>query len=866
MNLPQLHYAGGPEGSGFTSVTPGVGGELLREAEPLLRYEPPLRAPSAGFPEALSLSVLSDGSRLLSRAVHTGAGFDFDSGYGGGPGAGAGDGFHAHAVHLPGAAGAAGPARPLPVTAWGSAQWEERTPAGGPPPPLERIPAPGRHDRAALAAFVADRGPWLAGFFADVRRAVEEPDAPRLLLVEEDSAAVARWVMLACGVLPHQRGQWLTFTTYARRPLLAPQRLVGVLPGDVPAEPWPWRVYGAAGAGVPGECADLWARTASAVWLAARPELFAQVRRLPAEPYAAGPLASLALAAGIPLEPAARETAAEWDGTAGAGSGGAGPAGAISVPMPGAGTPAAEPPGPGASPAPGPAAGAAGTARAGTEAAGAATAGPGAAGAAGAGGIRPAGTGSAPEAAAGNRAAPDAALGNQGTPDATLGNQGTPDATLGDRAAREAAAGDRAAPDATLGNQGTPDATPGDRAAREATLGNQGTPDAALGGQGVGGSASAPEAAPAAGREALPDVARRLAHALITDPDRAYGPRERDSLAELPVLRALVLDRLDALAAGDPAAGARLFGRTGLRLGAAEALPHLRMCARAAQARPEADADRVLVLEALLRESGVSLYAEPLVLRTGMRLVWAGNPPEAAEAGLVLATTGAAVHRDAGTWELLARAAAAAPAGDGAAADLAPELLRHFGAELPDGQRPALLLWELVRDLRAGGPAGDGLRRALELGALSPEPGAREAAYAAVAERLLAPDGPDGAGLRALAGCEDPELLAAYRQAARSAPVAERLRSDPGHLASCYAAWSAQPQAGPLWRETRTELLEGVLRPLVRELPAAHLAAAGRELARHDGHRAREFNAWRRTSAADRLRGALRGLIPRSGR
>ncbi|EFL18294.1 conserved hypothetical protein, partial [Streptomyces sp. C] len=309
------------------------------------------------------------------------------------------------------------------------------------------------------------------------------------------------------------------------------------------------------------------------------------------------------------------------------------------------------------------------------------------------------------------------------------------------------------------------------------------------------------------GGEALPGVARRLAHALISEPERAYGPRERESLVELPVLRALVLDRLDALAAGDPAAGARLFERTGLRLGAAEALPHLRMCARAAQ-DPDGRADRVLALEALLREAGVSLYAEPLVLRTGMRLVWGGDPPQPAEAGLLLATTGAAVHRDAGTWELLARAAAVAPAGDGAAADLAPELLRHFGAELPDRQRPALLLWELVRDLRAGGPAGEGLRRALELGALSPEPGAREAAYAAVAGRLLAPDGPDEAALRALAGSEDPELLAAYRQAARSAPVAELLREDAGYLAGCYAAWSAQPQAGPLWRETRTELLE----------------------------------------------------------
>ncbi|MFJ3877497.1 GTPase-associated protein 1-related protein [Streptomyces sp. NPDC090077] len=812
MSLPQLHYAGGPEGSGFTSVTPGVGGELLREAEPLLRYEPPRRAPSAGFPEALSLSLLSDGSRLLSRAVHTGAGFDFDSGYGAGSGSESGsvsgEGFHAHAVHLPEPAGA-GPARLLPVTAWGSAEWAERTPAGGPPPPLERIPAPGRHDRAALAAFVAARGPWLAGFFADVRRAAEEPDAPRVLLVEEDSAAVARWVMLACGVLPHERGQWLTFTTYARRPLLAPQRLVGVLPGDEPSRPGPWRVYGAAGAGVPGECGDLWARTAAAVWLAERPELFARVRRLPADPYAAGPLASLALAAGIPLEPAAREAAAEWDGTAGP------DATRMPGPVPGAGvgTGARTGPGPEAVPGPDPEGGA----------------------------------GTRPEVEAGAQTGAGSWPAVGGAAQAGTNPQAGPEAQAGTGAGTQAEAGHQAlsGPEAEVG---------------AGTQSRTGPWTAAGGGSGGG---TGPQAG--AG-EALPDVARRLAQALISDPERAYGGRERDSLAESPVLRALVLDRLDALAAGDPAAGARLFERTGLRLGAAEALPHLRMCARAAEGA-DPGADRVVALDALLREAGVSLYAEPLVLRTGMRLVWAGHPPEAAEAGLLLATTGAGVHRDAGTWELLARSAAQAPADDGAAADLAPEVLRHFGTELADGVRPALLLWELVRDLRAGGPAGELLRRALELGALSPEPGAREAAYAAVAGRLLARDGAEEPALRALAGSEDPGLLAAYRRAAGSAPVAELLRGDPAYLASCYAAWSAQPQAGPLWRDTRTELLEGVLRPLVRELPAAHLAAAGRELARGgDDHRAREFRAWWRPSASGRLRGALRAVIPRAGR
>ncbi|MGW7124923.1 GAP1-N2 domain-containing protein, partial [Streptomyces sp. NPDC054901] len=153
MNLAQLHYASttpGPEGSGprFTSVTPGVPAALLREAGRLIGYESPDDAPAhpteeqlAALPVALSLSVLSDGSRLLARAACTGGP---GPGTGSGP-AGPGEGlpFHAHAVHLPGAAGSGAAQGALPITAWNSPQWASRTPPGGPPPPLAKVPAPG---------------------------------------------------------------------------------------------------------------------------------------------------------------------------------------------------------------------------------------------------------------------------------------------------------------------------------------------------------------------------------------------------------------------------------------------------------------------------------------------------------------------------------------------------------------------------------------------------------------------------------------------------------------------------------------------------------------------------------------------------
>ncbi|MFE2246071.1 GTPase-associated protein 1-related protein [Streptomyces lavendulae] len=747
MNLPQLHYAWappGPEGSGFrfTAVTDGVPGALLREAERLVAYEAP--EPGGEVPQALSLSLLSDGSRLLARSAYTG---------------GDGTGFHAHAVHLPQRAGS-GPVRgALPITSWGSPQWASRTPPGGPPPPLGAVPVPGRHDPAALAEFVAAREAWLAPFFADVRRLVEEPGAPRIVLVEPESAAVARWVMLACSVLPHQRGQWLTFTTYTARPGLAPQGLVGVLPGERTAaalatleegcriyEPGRGAAAPGAGAGAGGDVFDVWASTAARIWLARRPELFAEVRLLPGGPYEAGPLAALALGTGIALDAAGRAAAAAW-------------------------------------------------------------------------------TAAHPDPA------PDRLRVALTDPDRE------PEALAG--LLREAA------------RQGTD------------TTGE------------------------------LPEVARRVAFALFGDPGRAYGAQTRAGLDELPVLRALVLDRLDALAAGDPAAGLALFARTGLRLGAAEALPHLRMCAAAEAVVREAP-DGAVALDALLRVCGVSPYAEPLVLRTAVRLVWGGRRPAPDEAGLVLATMGAAVHREAGTWELFAPVAP--PADDRTEPDAprrpspdtptkpgearAEQGPPRTGTQTTPGTGPASGTGAgpspgTPPTPEAGPAPTPGTGATPEAGAGrtpgtwptprsgaggTPEAGVQargggvDGGVVGVAVGLLGEGWGEGA-LRVLFEREDAALLAAYREAARGAEVTERLRSSPRYLADRFAVWSAHPQAGPLWREARTDLLEEVLRPVVRELPPEHLAEAERELARLGRSRAEEFRAWLRPGPGARLRG-----------
>ncbi|MFE2494324.1 GTPase-associated protein 1-related protein [Streptomyces scopuliridis] len=328
MSLAQLHYTSAPQGpdgpdgpdgpgSRFTAVTPGIPRSLLKEAEPLLGYEPPRDAPEhpgsaelAAFPQAFSHTLLSDGTRLLARAVRTGAN-----------GSGGPAGSHTHAVLLPGDAGL--PGGGLPISAWNSSRWASAAPAGGSPAQLEALPPSGLLGREALVGFAASRGPWLPGFLASLRELTEEESGPldaeraaRIVLVERDSADVALWIALACAVLPRDRADLLTFTTYTRRPRDARQRIVGVLPGDAP-EPdgrdHRCRVHDCT-APVPAEhtSTDIWAGIAARVWLGRAPELFTETAALPGGVFSPGALAVVALCADLAPGPDGRTAAAGW--------------------------------------------------------------------------------------------------------------------------------------------------------------------------------------------------------------------------------------------------------------------------------------------------------------------------------------------------------------------------------------------------------------------------------------------------------------------------------------------------------------------------------------------------------------------------
>ncbi|GAA3005725.1 GTPase-associated protein 1-related protein [Streptomyces fulvorobeus] len=802
MSLAQLHYTsavpGGEASAGrFTAVGPGISAALLDEIEPLIGYEFPADVPFLptdaelwSLPQAFSFSELSDGSRLLCRAVPVRA---------------AGSApvrFHAHAVHLPVDTRLTGGR--LPVDAWRSPQWVSVTPGGAIPDPLSSLPPGHGAVRAGLGDFAVSRSPWLASVFADLRRVSEEsPVVSPVVLVERQSADVARWIALAGAALPRESAERLTFTTYTRRPGLAPHRVVGVLPADAAELDGGLRVHTCTGARPQAASGDAWAETAARIWRSRSPELFQEAGELPGEPFAAGPLAVTALCAGIALGADERAAAADW---------------------------AAERPyaldakqtrqlvealtSPGVDDRSGPEFDALGRLFGALE------------------GRSPLTT-TVPLAA---MLVTEAVRGGNGSLElpgrsAFAGPEGEAvGSVLGPEIRAElsapAASGDVARTVQLL------------RVARLLDV------DCA---------------------EFLPTVVRRLAPALLADDDPEFGPALLELLGEQFDVRTALLGALDRIAPDDPGAVEELLGRVTLPFTGTQSLPHLRMCAEAAGARATLGGDRAAVWHRVLRAAGLSPFAEPMVLRTAAGLVWGDRAPTTGEARLLLDAATSDAHRTAGTWARLVDAALAASADDAEAAVLTHDLLRGFPQEIGGRVRGALLLLDFAREVGSGA-AGEGwVERARTLCAQAEpvEPAVRERAFSALALRLLAQDRPE-AELYAFVHSEDTDLVAAYERAARTEAVAQRLRSDAGYAADCFGVWTAYPHAGPVWNTTADALLRDVLRPAVRTFAPARLKEVEQavESAGSSG-RADAFRAWNRPSTLGRLGRKLSGRVRR---
>ncbi|NEB40508.1 GTPase-associated protein 1-related protein [Streptomyces sp. SID14515] len=832
MSLAQVHYTSaapgdeGAEGAAgrFTAVGPGVSGALLAEIEPLVRYELPGGVPDRpsdselrSLPQTFGYAVLSDGSRLVARSApvrDTGGGSG--SGSGSGPGSRQGIRFHAHAVHLP--PGVPLPGDRLPVEAWRSPLWVSTTPAGAIPDPLTPPPGPAAVSEG-LDDFAVSRGPWLAVVLADLRRAseAEAPGGRPVVLVERQCADVARWLGLASVTLPRESAERLTFTTYTRRPGGSAARVVGVLPEDAAAaRAAGLRVHECAGRAPVDGMDDVWATTAARIWRGRSPELFREARELPGEPFAAGPLAVTALCAGIALGPDGRAAAAGWA---------ADRPYALDAKRTGQLVEALT--SPGIDDRTGPEFDAAGRLFSALE------------------GRCPASV-TAPLAA---MLVTEAVRGGNGSLELPRR-----DAFAGPEGAKVA---ERLGPEIlteltdTAGSRSVARTVQLLRVAR--LLGVDGT-------------------------DLLPGVVDRLAPALLAEaaeeegerkgPESApaFAPALLELLDEQFEVRTALLGALDRIAPRDPGAVARFLERVTLPFTGTQALPHLRMCAEVPGAMATLGGDRAAVWHRVLRAAGLSPFAEPLVLRTAVGLVWEDRAPTVEEARLLLDAATSDSHRGAGTWARLVDAAlSTSAAGTDEAAGLAHDLLRGYPGEIGGRERAGLLLLDLVRELRTGAPDPGWAERVRTLCAQAEpvEPALRERVYAALVERLLAPDRP-GAELYDFVHGGDDDLIAAYDRTARTEAVRTRLRTQPAYAADCFTVWTAHPHAGRTWPPVAAALLDEVLRPAVRAMSAEDVAEVEATVGRTGSSgRADAFRAWNRVSTLGRLGRRIAGRVRR---
>ncbi|WP_262062668.1 GTPase-associated protein 1-related protein [Streptomyces sp. STR69] len=803
----QLHYTSAPSGSEdsgprFTAVGAQVPPGVLREAERLLGYEPPPDSPEQPdaeqlkrFPTVFGFSELADGGRLLSRSVCTG------TDWAGGPVS-----FHAHAVLLP--AGTRLPDGVLPISTWESPRWAVSTPPDGRSEPVDRVEPSGLLRREVLTAFAASRAAWLAPFFADLRAVAADPGAGQIVVVEHDSADVARWIALACTVLPREQAHRLTFTTYSRDPRQARQQVVGALPSSEPVADDPrYRVHDCTRRPPSGPVTDTWAEVCARVWRAGRPDL------LHDNPADLGPLAVAALVAGIDLRTDARAVAASWAaeqaGTLPDDTLTALVAGLCGGPVPHLGSPSETLPG---------AAEQVALAALLARLDGRVTA-----------------AVSAPLAA---RVLASAVLAHGPVPALRAGSLTARDH---DDLARDLAPALRAG----IADTAEPAA---------------GRPLALL---------RAADLLDVDCQDQLPELAERLARELVNaptaspsngaTPDVGCPPALLDAVHTHPGLRVALFGSLETLAAAEPAPATRVLKGSGLPLDLQQSgFPHLRMCVS-----PDGSDDRLDRLHALLRTAGVSPHADPTVLRTALRLTWPGGElPTGAEASLLLNELGSDTHRAAGTRELLIEAALAAPPDDPGIPALATDLLRCFTTELGPGRRTALLLLEFTGRLGTGSEGEEWVGRVLDLtsGAVAdPVPDTvAERAFQALASRLLEGAAPENE-LYTLARSGEPRLLAAYERAARSERVGDRLRADSAYLADRFRDWSAFSGTYPGWDETRTTLLAKVLRPAVRALSVREQGEVEAALDRSGRGKLDAFRAWNRPGTLGRLAGRLSG-------
>jgi hypothetical protein len=230
MPFQQLHYTSceqglaGHSGFQFCAITDGVSRETMREVERLTVYEPARRAagaPAGGGDDQptnflYTVSEIS-GHSIIARVAFVGLDFSNRSGN-----------YFAHT--LVATDGAADFGTTLPIELWESPFWQERQGAATSLPPLPEMPPRGPISREMADAFLAeraDRPDQVGGLLTAAGEAVR--GGRRVLLVERDAAAVARWIATVCYLLGTALSRNLTFSTYSHDPERSRVKLAGTV-------------------------------------------------------------------------------------------------------------------------------------------------------------------------------------------------------------------------------------------------------------------------------------------------------------------------------------------------------------------------------------------------------------------------------------------------------------------------------------------------------------------------------------------------------------------------------------------------------------------------------------------------------------
>ncbi|WP_289849205.1 GAP1-N2 domain-containing protein [Actinoallomurus spadix] len=228
----------GRSGFQFVGMTPGTPSGVVGAVTPYMAYRPPPGAPSApgpdelvGFPTALTYGR-ADGYTVLAHCRYTGR--DYSGRYG----------------NFLGQAVVATPEEMeglRPIEFWDSPLWD--SPLQDPPlgdSPGSDGPAPEDAAPAVLAPGTAfdpdslldrlggDRAHDRLAAILDAVATVVDAGHGRVVLVAEDTEAVARWIAAVSYSLPAELAADLSFTTYAADLETAPHVIVGTVPSACP--------------------------------------------------------------------------------------------------------------------------------------------------------------------------------------------------------------------------------------------------------------------------------------------------------------------------------------------------------------------------------------------------------------------------------------------------------------------------------------------------------------------------------------------------------------------------------------------------------------------------------------------------------